>query len=51
MSHIEENEEGGEMLPCRVCGRLFFVTRSEIEMGEPKICSRKCADESSGVAS
>jgi hypothetical protein len=45
-----DDEEGGEMLPCKVCGRQFFVTKAEIEMGEPKICSQKCADEMGGVA-
>ena len=51
MSDPTDDEEGGEMLPCRVCGRPFFVPKYEIEMGEPKFCSQKCAAESSGVAS
>lgn len=28
---------------CTVCDKRFLITESEDEMGEPKICSEKCA--------
>ena len=35
----------GELRPCVNCGKEFFVEDWELEIGEPKICSRKCANE------
>lgn len=35
--------EPGSFYPCSICGKLVWVTDFESEMGEPKICSRKCA--------
>jgi len=35
----------GEMRSCVQCSRPFFVADWELEIGEPKICSEKCAKE------
>lgn len=35
--------EGGDWYPCAICGRIVWVEESEAIIGEPKICSAKCA--------
>lgn len=36
--------EPGDWFPCSICGRLTWVQESEQDMGEPKVCSLKCAE-------